>query len=325
MNIISSLFKQWAKKRLPIGRQITLNYNRVFILPTKAGIVFAAMLFVILLVGINYQNNLAYGLCFTLSSVMFLTIIHTCRNLSGISLTNAGAEPVFAEDIANFKIRLEITQGKHILRQAIGIRWAKTSETTDLQDMQLVDVGKLEGAELLLSKKAPKRGFFSPGKIYIETQFPLGLFVTWTELDLLLNVIVYPKPIEGTLSSLGHAGDDEEGLHSFGRGVDDFQGLRTYQPGDSKRLLNWKSFSKGQGLFVRDFTALAGKDPWLDYEYVEGNPEHRLSVLCYWVLKMAQEQRPYGFRLPTLELPPAVGDKQKNTALHALALYGISK
>lgn len=323
MAIFPKLFNKWAIKRMPKGREVELNTNCTFVVPTKAGLAFMLLLVTILLVGINYQNNLAYGLCFILSSVTFLAIIHTCRNLAAIKVSNVGCSPVFAAESVSFRIQLEVMKGA--TRQAIGLRWVDVGYDESITSMQLVDIDKLAGAELLLNKIARKRGIFKPGRIYLETQFPLGLFVSWTEIDLLFKVIVYPKPVEGALSTIGHSSDEEEGVHSFGRGVDDFQGLRTYQPGDSKRLINWKSFSKGQGLFVRDFTALVGKDPWLDYDFVEGSVEHRLSVLCYWVLEMSQQQRPFGLKLPDIELLPATGDKHKQAALSALALFGISQ
>lgn len=313
--MLAGLFEKWVAKRRPIGKELIATGKTIYIIPTKQGMAFIIMVVLILMVGINYQNNLSYGLCFLLGSIMFLSIIHTWRNLVNLRVMNMGADPVFAEDMACFKVRLEA----QYTRQSIAIGWS--SETKGLQ---LVDVDVLSGAEVLLTKHAPKRGIFSPGKIHIETQFPLGLFVAWMEMDLLLSAIAYPKPVKDTLPTIAQPGDDEEeGLHSSGRGVEDFQGLRSYQAGDSKKLISWKSFSRGQGLFVKDFSALLGKDPWLDYDAVSGDIEHRLSVLCYWVLFMTQENRPYGFKLGSFELKPSQGEKQKNSALYALAMYGI--
>ncbi|AWM81307.1 hypothetical protein DKL61_13680 [Gammaproteobacteria bacterium ESL0073] len=61
----------WASKRMPRGKAIELNSRQVFVVPTKAGFAFIALLLIILLVGINYQNNLAYGLCFMLGALFF--------------------------------------------------------------------------------------------------------------------------------------------------------------------------------------------------------------------------------------------------------------
>ncbi len=321
MLFFSKKINDWAARRMPRGKLIELNSRQVFVLPTKVGFAFIALLLIILLVGINYQNNLAYGLCFMLSALFFLTIIHTCVNLSNLKIINLGAEPAFLGEMVSFKLRLETLKGK--TKQAIAIGWTDYDEIKSGQ-LQWVDVDGISGVELLLTQTAQRRGFFYPGNIYIETRFPLGLFVTWIRIDPLFKAVVYPKPVEGGLSMLGLAGDEDEGANAVGRGVDDFQGLRSYQPGDSMRLVNWKSFSKGQGVFVKDFTALVGKEPWLDFEQAEGSIEERLSVLCFWALKMEKEQQPYGLRMPNYELSPALGEHHKKEVLTILAMYGIN-
>lgn len=321
MSYFSKKINAWTIKRMPRGKTLSLKSRRVFVLPTKAGFAFIALMFIILMVGINYQNNLAYGLCFTLGALFFLTIIHTCSNLSGITVLNMGAESAFAEEMLSCKLRLESIGAK--TKQAIGIGW---DDSNSMEDgwLQRVDVDGTSGVDILLPHVARRRGYFYPGKVYIETRFPLGLFVAWVKVDPLFKVVIYPKPLESPLSTIGLAGREEEGLHAFGRGVDDFQGLRSYQPGDSMRLVNWKSFSKGQGVFVKDFSALAGKEPWLDFDQVDGSVEHRLSVLCFWALRMEKDHQPYGLRLPNQELSPSVGEHHKKEVLYALATYGIS-
>ena len=125
------------------------------------------------------------------------------------------------------------------------------------------------------------------------------------------------------LSDGGSLDEEDEGQRAAGQGADDYQGLRSYQPGDSKRRLHWKAFSRGQGLLVKDFAALAGRDLWLDFQALGGDAEERLSRLCYWVLQLDARQQAYGLRLPGCELAPDHGDAHREACLRALALYGI--
>lgn len=321
MSYFREKMDSWAVKRMPKSRVIELGSRQVYVLPTKAGFAFIILLFVILLVGINYQNNLAYGLCFLLGALSFLTIIHTCANLSGLKVINMGVDPVFAGEMISCKLRLETLKGKK--KQAIAIGWGSYDESEGA-GLQCVDVDSDSGAEVLLTKTANKRGYFYPGKIYIGTRFPLGLFVSWMKVDPLFKAVIYPKPLEDNMSTIGLGGEEDEGGYAFGRGVDDFQGLRSYQPGDSMRLVNWKSFSRGQGVFVKDFSALVGKEPWLDFDQAKGAVEHRLSVLCFWALKMELDHQPYGLRIPNFELSPNIGEYHKREVLNALATYGMS-
>lgn len=311
-----SMLDKWIQKKRLLGKNITLDIRKVFILPTKAGIGFICLLATVLLVGINYQSNLAYALCFLMSSIFLLGIFHTCRNLSHITLANAGASAVFVGDLVSCHVKLSTPKGN---KQAINVSWNKM-----LNEHSLVDVSPLVDADVLLTMPAEKRGLFYSMPIRIETTFPFGFFISWAVVDLLFNAVIYPKPIEGKITIVGRSGEDDEGAHARGRGVDDFQGLKSYQPGDSMRLVNWKSFSKGQGILVKDFSALVGKDNWLDFDQVEGGVEQRLSVLCYWVLRMEQQQQLYGLKLPNYELSPSMGEGHKQQALYALATYGIT-
>ncbi len=55
---------------------LTLQARRIYILPTRAGVTAAGLLFLMLLAGMNYSNSLALLLCFMLSAW------HWCRCIS---------------------------------------------------------------------------------------------------------------------------------------------------------------------------------------------------------------------------------------------------
>ncbi|MBS0395323.1 MAG: DUF58 domain-containing protein, partial [Proteobacteria bacterium] len=55
----------WSRRRHgPDRGVVTVTRRRVYILPTGLGLAYAAMLFAMLLAGLNYGNNLALGLTF---------------------------------------------------------------------------------------------------------------------------------------------------------------------------------------------------------------------------------------------------------------------
>jgi len=304
----------WIARRIPPAPSQQLNQRRIFIIPTRQGVAFGAALLLMLLTAINYQNSLAYGLTFTLLSLFIVAILHTYRNLGGLRLTALGAAPVFVGEQAAFRVRLE---GDGRARQAIGIGWSA-------EQLAFADVQADGAEEVLLSLAAERRGWLRPGRLRVESRFPLGLLVAWSWLDLEQAALVYPHPLPGDLPLEGGAADEEEeGVRAIGRGVDDFQGLRPYQPGDSRRRLHWKAYSRGQGLLVKDFTALAGRNVWLEFNSLGGDAEGRLSRLCYWVLQLSLRQQPFGLKLPDAQMPVSVGDAHRDACLRALALYGV--
>lgn len=311
--LLGRRWQRWLLRRIPPASQVRLDNRRIFILPSRVGLAFAGALLLMLLVGINYQNSLAYALTFLLASVFVVAILHTYRNLAGLTLQAAAAAPVFLGERAQFNLRLHSEGRAH---QALNLSWPP-------QPGQSFDVPAAGACDCQLSLPTLQRGWLRPGRLRVESLFPLGLLRAWSWVDLQLAVLVYPRPLPGELpASAGLQDDDEPGSLAQGRGVDDFQGLRDYQPGDSRRRLHWKAYSRGQGLLVKDFAALAGRDLCLDFASLTGDVEQRLSLLCHWVLQLSLREQPFALRLPGVELAVDSGDAHRDACLRALALFG---
>ncbi|MES2819001.1 MAG: DUF58 domain-containing protein [Pseudomonadota bacterium] len=311
--LFQTRWSRWLNRRIPAAAQVQLTQRRIFIIPTRVGLAFAVALILMLLAAINYQNSLAYGLTFLLASVFILAILHTYRNLAGLILKAGGGGAVFVGEQARFRLRLESVGRAH---QAIALGWPPA-------ELESVDVPEQGQIECELSLPANRRGWLRPGRVKVESRFPLGFLVAWSWVDLQQALLVYPRPLPGDLPvSRGGREDEEEGVQVFGPGVDDFQGLRTYQAGDSKRRLHWKAYSRGQGLLVKDFAALIGRDLCLDFEALGGDSEARLSLLCHWVLQLSERQQPFALHLPGLRLAAESGEPHREACLRALALFG---
>ncbi|MFH7617396.1 DUF58 domain-containing protein, partial [Pseudomonas syringae pv. tagetis] len=82
-------------RRIPPASRITLVHRRIFIMPTRIGLTFALVLVLMLLVAINYQISLSYGLTFLLMSVGVLAILQTYRNVSGLILSAGVTRSLF--------------------------------------------------------------------------------------------------------------------------------------------------------------------------------------------------------------------------------------
>ncbi|AYC33357.1 DUF58 domain-containing protein [Pseudomonas cavernae] len=311
---IQARWQRWVARRIPRSASVRLTQKRIFIIPTRVGAAFGLALLLMLLAAINYQNNLAFGLTFLLGAVFIVAILHTYRNLAGLTLSAGGGAAVFVGEQARFRVRLESSGRAH---QAVAIGWPPTP-------LQALDVAQSSVSECELSQPALRRGWLRPGRLRVESRFPLGLLVSWSWVDLDQALLVYPRPLAGELPLAAGAADDpeDEGVRTLGQGADDFQGLKSYQPGDSKRRLHWKAYSRGQGLLVKDFAALSGRDLWLDFAALEGDVEQRLSLLCHWVLQLSERQQPFALSLPGVNLAPAVGDSHREACLRALALHG---
>lgn len=306
---------QTAAPRHFIRLPVKLNRKRIYILPTRYGVLFIVVLSALLIGSVNYKNNLGFLLTFLLGGMAFISIFHTYRNLCGIQIMSATAKPVFAGGQAVFKLHIRLENPS---RTAVGFSFFGGNPL--LQSLRA-------GADnwIHISLPAINRGILKAGALQIFTHYPLGLFRAWSTLHLDAQSLVYPKPFAGPLlwaSDGKTAGEQQEKHHP---GVEDFQGLNSYQPGDSMQHIAWKAFSRGQGLFTKQFIEQTGSSVMLEFDSLfELDTEHKLSRLCGMVLKAQRLNLTYGLKLPGKTIPPNTGETHYQMCLKALALYGLS-
>ena len=309
-------FAEWVNRRIPPARSVTLDQKRIFIFPSRVGLFFTLCLLVMLLTAINYQNNMSFALTFLLATLFIVAILHTYANLSGLTIRALRATPVFPGQHSEFSVQLE--RGGQRDHFALHLKWPDSSAST-------VNLVERDTVQVHLHMAVGGRGWFSPGRLLLESTYPLGLLRCWTWVDLDLCALVYPQPL-ACPELPGLATDQGDAAATLVEGSDDFYGFRNYRYGDSLRQLHWKGLARGQGVQTKQYGAYASRSVWLDWEMFPGyGTEQRLSHLCYWVLAFEQRGEEYGLRLPGFALAPGLGDRHRDRALQALALYGIER
>jgi uncharacterized protein (DUF58 family) len=293
---------------------IVLVQRRVYILPTRQGLLFAAVLLIMLTGSINYALGLGFVLTFLLFALAINAMIHTFRNLANLRVTGGRAHPVFAGDAAHFFVHLDNAGDTE--RYAIGL-------TRDGRDTTFVDVPARSTAPAQAAVPAPRRGILRPGRLTLFTRYPLGLYRAWSYLDLDMHCMVYPRPAFPALPLPPAAASSGAGAQS-GRGQEDFSGLRQYHVGDSPRHVAWKAAARDQGLLTKQFSGRAETQLWLDWTQLPGQMaiEERISHLARWVLDAHAAGLAYGLRLPGKTVHISAGEAQRDACLEALALYG---
>lgn len=313
VNRLRARFREWVNRRIPPAREVTLDQRRIFIFPSLAGLFFLCVLLVMLIASINFENNLSYALTFLLATLFIVAVLHTYANLSGLTIRALRAQPAFPGQQSEFHIMIE--RGKQRDHYGLFLKWPLSSEA-------LVNLVDQDNVKVQLHMAVDKRGWFHPGRLLLESTYPLGLLRCWTWIDLDLFALVYPRPLASTdLPGLSTVTPDLAAAMVVGN--DDFYGFRDYRRGDSPRQVHWKGLAKGQGLQTKQYTAYADRSVWLDWDLFPGlGAEQRLSHLCYWVLEFDSRQEEYGLRLPNLVIEPAVGEKHRDHVLKELALFG---
>ena len=305
--------------------------QRVYIMPTRHGAVFGLMLFAMALGAINYNNSMAYILTFLLSSLALVTLLHTCKNLAGILITQAPASPVFAGELAKFPLILDNRNSQ--LR--LSISFIKTKKKWRL----LADVLTSTGNEIPIAScnidantfnrvdlpvKAKQRGLLYAGRIKVFTTFPLGLFKAWSYIDMKQPCLVYPKPA-GQKYFPPFKLTEAIGIQGNASGTDDFIGFRNYRPGDSIKDIAWKAYAQQKGLFVKRFSGSGADKLLLSWNDVSTLPdvEIQLSQLCLWIIEAELQSLQYSLELPEVFIDTGHGEEHQYHCLSALSHHNI--
>lgn len=310
-------FRRWFYGYAPPERgAIVLRQRRVYILPTRLGLMFGATLLILLVGSINYVLSLGFALTFLLAGMAIAGMVYTVRNLVRLSIHAGRVEPVFAGEAAQFRLFLENADPYE--RVAILVRHDASGAQT------VLDVPAGASAAAVLPVPAQRRGWLPIGRVTLETRYPLGLFRAWSHVEPELRALVYPRPETAALpqpspdSSAGNA-------RLTARGTDDFSGLRAYQVSDSPRHVAWKAVARSEDMLTKQFAGQSSAELWLDWTLLpaEMDLERRLSRLAGWALAAERAGARYGLRIPGSELPPAHGEAQLSCCLAALALCGL--
>lgn len=309
--LLDRLFRRGPDRQLPI----VLTQRRIYILPAATGFAFAGVLLVMLIGAINYNLGLGHALVFLLAGLGLVSMVHTFRNLAGLSVAPGRVEPVFAGETARFPLHLANARDEP--RRALSLRFAGN-------DAVAADIPGGGQAQVLLPFHTGRRGRIAPGRIVLETNYPLGLFRAWSHPYPPFHCLVYPTPLPRPLPPPIPVA--EPGASAGIGGQEDFAGLRLRHPADSPRHIAWKAVARNVEAYphlVKHFAGGAGEELWLDWELLDGEDEEtRLSVLAGWVLAAETAQLAYGLALPGRRIDPARGNAHRAACLEALALHG---
>ena len=298
------------------GGLARVSGRKIYILPTSYGMVFGVLLITLLIASINYANNPAFILTFLLTGLFIQAIFHTWRNLLDLSVQWKHTEPVFAGETAFFNYLLRDDKGRAHYTLQMGFT---------NNDSIIADCPAGEKVLVKIPCSSTRRGLLEPGRLTLESRFPLGLLRAWCYLETGAQAIVYPKPLKGgpdtTNPSWGTAVEGDRGV-----GTDDFVGHRGYHPGDALGHIYWKALAGEKGLLVKQFGGDRVNRYWLDFDMLESsNTEQRLCILSGAVQALALDGAHYGLRLPGQEIAIDAGEAHRHACLTALALYGMTR
>lgn len=178
-------------------------------------------------------------------------------------------------------------------------------------------------AKLFIDSKA--RGIYRCPVFKISSSFPYGIFKSFAYFYSDEKQIVYPSPSKTPipLTKLKSLMEIQGKTKDKNKDEDEFKGLKNYVKGDNIKRISWKSYSKGLGLFIKDFNEEKSFDKiiiYFDKLKIE-NLEKKLSKICKTILELEAEGLKYGLEIKQIKIPPNSGPKHQKICLELLAGY----
>lgn len=314
---------RWLIKRMAIpvsGKEtVQLSLRRAYILPTQKGLYYTITLIILFIWSVNYALSLGYFITFFLAVFAVLITVLTVINLSGITLSardSVGEHPVFfAKEPAFFRLLVHNPKLEACIRlqaRRNGLSAKTISLNPDARGI------------IHLPLDRPERGLHTLGYVRLYSEYPMGIFGSWSWFYFQTKILIYPAPL-GNLPLPFRPQDSGSGEGQGDKpGQEDFAELRAYRPGDSIRQIIWKKATLGQ-ISVKTYQSpLAGQRCCLDFNderLLAKGTEQRLSQLCAWVLQAERSGIRYCLRLPGQQIDFGLGLTQQTRCLEALACY----
>jgi len=282
--------------------------QRIYIVPTRAGLAFGGAVIALFAAALNHGNNLALLFACLLAGVGIAALVHTHLCLAATTLQAVEIPSVHCGHHAPCQVHL-IRPGKtpwsFAVRAGAG-PWTHHNAPP----------GKIQATAPLPTLK---RGPLLQVEIGLATTYPLGLARAWTRMLVPVDAVIYPKPWPEYTFAHGRDQGAEAGVF---RGEDP-EDLRPFRSGDSVHRIAWKTsarnLARGGPLVVMERET--GSRPWMFvWDTTPGEVEERVSRLTACVLDAHARGYPYGLVLPTTTIPPGNGETHLHRCLRTLAL-----
>ncbi|MEK6202413.1 MAG: hypothetical protein N2B04_00005, partial [Psychrobacter sp.] len=185
----TSALSRWFASRAPKSDSATLNLRNVYIFFSREGMLFAVLLVITFIAGINYGNNLVLGLCFYLVSVWLISFHVTFAHISGLKVQLI--EVTMAEAGAPVWVTLQLRSESRQPRRQLLFGFEQVDKETDKKSSKKIKpnvdsqnsvlVTRLQGEQIIrLPVQTHSRGQFELPRLKIKTVYPLGIMRAWS-------------------------------------------------------------------------------------------------------------------------------------------------
>ena len=308
----------WSEAPAPtlIDGHTALRARNIRVNLTRMGWGVAIASFLLWVMAVNYQVNVAHALVFWLVGILLFGALAGVRQLTGIVLAIKPQQEYFAgkECVLTLRACDSCKRTRWL--------WLQTAQeiTGTASDWELWTITP-ENTEFLWKLPPQRRGILPPLILAGASMAPFGLLMIKTQWEFTEELVIFPEPLEHTISAQ-RSSDDVPSTQISLSGQDPAY-LLPHQSSASMRQIAWKHYAKTGDLLDKYFEQ-GGKrvEPLLiSYrDYPQGTSlEKMASMMCYRVLAADAIGEKYILELPRQHYEATTGQRTK--CLNALGRW----
>ena len=302
-----------------MANSYTTNRRQLYILPTKAGWVFAFLVLTLFLASIKFSHQATFLLTFLLCGFGIISSFHTQKNINGITISLKDSIAIFANEKTEFICRLN--NSTDTKRHNIWLLCKDQHYCVDIEPNNTIKQS--------IQLKAKQRGVFQIPPVNITSHFPLGILFGWSrKFQSSAKCMVYPAPkdllpVPDTTLIQSESGQEQVvTTNSLQQNGEQISSLKPYQIGDRLRDIHWPSLAKSNQLISKEYDNNTEYKCIFSWQQVSSlNTEDKLSQLTYWLLDAEKNQTSYQLSIPGFDSLHDHGNQHLKQCLEKLALW----
>jgi len=240
---------------------------------TREGWIFILVTFGVGAAAINTGNNLLFLVLGLMLSLIVISGIMSESTLRAVEVTRYLPSRIFAGTPSLVEVTLHNRKAR-LPSYSIELEDRIRGWSTDKR-CYFLKVGPRGKQTAAYKTVIPDRGPLRFLGYRVATRFPFALFEKWREIDLLDEVVVFPRLVRispASLASTRRTGDRTRRRPGHG---DEIHGLREQRPGDDVRSIHWRTSARRGQLMVREHEEEESEELciYLDNARGPGSPE----------------------------------------------------
>lgn len=216
---------------------------------TRKTIIIFILTVAIFLIATNVQAGWLFIVVAALLAILAISFIFPRLSLRGIEVKVVTPLEAFEGEVV--PVQIDVTNRGRWPRYLLRL-------TSDLFDepLPILNLPPGKTTRFNLQHRCSRRGFYQNAPLTLRSGFPFGFSYYENRSNYPINLLVYPIYYEISsfplLEAASYPGEVLHERRAKGAGYD-YLGTREYRPGDSLRVVHWRSSARRGQLIVKEF------------------------------------------------------------------------